>query len=195
MVFVSKLVGATALLLHLPLAQVAPTVPEVPTPGVETAPETDAPSERDRALLLLSGYHGIPTAAEFEAAFDDPAAVLFELATDPEVSAIHRDRAIGALAYWPSDALEAFYVDLLLDDATPEMERHRVIGHLAVAFGDGALEIIDPYLRDDDVQLRLTAVHAMAVVGTPAALRRLDAAAAVEASPIVLEQIRQVQGR
>lgn len=194
MVLVPKLVGTALVALQLPVAQVAPTVPTVPEePTPVEAPAVPDADEIATATLLLSGYHGIPSAEEFEAALDDPRAVLSVIATDPGASPIHRDRAIGALAYWPNDALRVFYEELLAAPDTPEMVRHRVIGHLAVAFGDAAIETIAPYLDDTDVQFRMTAVHALGQIGTPAAFQRLEQAAIDEPSPIVLERIQQIR--
>lgn len=198
MLTTSPLIGTALLALHLPIAaQVAPATPEIEATAPVTVPAVEvdvAVDDVERALLLLSGYHGIPTAEEFEAALTDPKATMFAILQDPDVSSIHRDRAIGALQYWPGEDVRAFYESMLASPETPEMVRHRVIGHAAVAFGDDAIELITPYLDVDDVQFRLTAVHALGQIGTPAAMQRLDAAAQLEASDVVLRQIQQVGG-
>lgn len=188
----TPLLSTVVLALHLPIAaQVAPVTPTVPnTPVTVDAIEQDV---LDHAILLLSGYHGIPTAEELAQAFDDPRAVMLHIAQSDDVSPIHRDRAIGALAYWPSPEVRTLYTQLLAEPNTPEMVRHRVIGHVAVAFGDDALEIVTPYLESDDLQFRLTAVHALGQIGTPAAMQRLETAASVEPSDIVLRQIGEIE--
>lgn len=192
--FTTSLLSAAFLAFPLPAAELEATTPVVPvvdvepdqTPEVEATPAVD---QLEAARVLLSGYHGIPEAERFEAALTDPSATLLEIATDADESPIHRDRALGALAYWPSDDVQALYVDLIDGEDTPEMVRHRVIGHLAYTFGDVALPHVAPYLSDDDVQFRLTAIDAISHVGTPAALSLLDSAAEVETHSIVLQRI------
>ena len=176
-------------LLAVPVhAQVESVTPDpLDPPAAEVEDVVTEPHET--ALLLLSAYHGIPTREQFESAIPDAADVLFAIATDPEVSSIHRDRAIGAMAYWPSERVEALYVDLLASEDVGEMVKHRVIGHLSVAFGDDALPLIEPYLSSSDLQFRLTAVSALEGLGTPAALQALEFAARAEIDDLVLERI------
>jgi hypothetical protein len=190
--------GATLLAFHLPIsAQLGPDDPGADpgtvVPTDPQAPEEAVPTdERERALLLLSGYHGIPSRETFEQSLSNPQELMLDLATDPAVSPIHRDRAIGALSYWPSATVRDFYASLLDSAETPEMVRHRVLGHLAVAFGDVAIDMIAPYLGDDDLQFRMTAVHVLGEIGTSGALQLLEAAAATERSQVVLEAIQRV---
>lgn len=192
--FTTSLLSAAVLALPLPAAQLDATNPGVPV--VDTAPEetpevevTPAVDQLEAARLLLSGYHGIPEVERFEAALTDPSATLLEIATDDDESPIHRDRALGALAYWPTADVRSLYVDLIEADDTPEMVRHRVIGHLAYTFGDDSLQYVAPYLSDDDVQFRLTAIDALQHVGTPAAVSLLDSAAEVETHSVVLQRL------
>lgn len=182
-------------LVALSLAAVPAVAQVAPTTG---APQVAPPVEADVAMtdheaivVLLSGYHGIPEAQAFVEAAADPAGELLWIATAPDESPILRDRALAALAYFPSDVVEALYASILDDPETPEMVRHRVIGHYATAFGDGALPAIAPYLDSTDVQLRLTAAYALRAIDTPAALHILDVAAARESDPLVLQQLQR----
>lgn len=189
------LTGTLLFALHLPIAaQIGPAVPEDPThPVVEPGDEA---SQRETAELLLSGYHGIPEAEVFERALVDPHATLLEIATDPQASPIHRDRALAALANWPSEQVRSLYEGLLVNADTTDMVRHRVIGHLAIGYGDDALDTVAAYLDSDDVQFRLTAVQALGEIGTPAAIARLEQASQVEASEMVRqEMLQRVQTR
>ncbi|MFT6395879.1 MAG: HEAT repeat protein [Bradymonadia bacterium] len=192
--FTTSLISAAVLALPLPAAQLDSTIPSVPVVDVEPeeAPEVEAAPVVDQleaARVLLSGYHGIPEAERFESALTDPSATLLEIATNADESPIHRDRALGALGYWPNAEVQSLYVDLIEGEDTPEMVRHRVIGHLAYTFGDDALQYVAPYLSDDDVQFRLTAIDALSHVGTPAALLLLDSAAEVETHSVVLQRL------
>lgn len=202
MIVSHSLLGSLALALHLPVhAQVAPTAPEVETPTAEVPSTVAAPALEvdvavdaiERALVLLSGYHGLPSVEELEAALSNPRDTMFAILQRPDLSPMHRDRAIGALQYWPNHDVQTYYRSLLADPATPEMVRHRVLGHLAVGFGDAAIDLISPYLGDQDVQFRLTAVHALGQIGTPAALQRIEAAAQLEQSQVVLEQMQHLR--
>jgi hypothetical protein len=193
--FTQTILSAAVLALPLPAAQLDATNPgpavvdvevETPTVGVET-------SDLDAAILLLSGYHGIPDAEAFETALSDPTETLFALATDDSLSPIHRDRALGALAYWPSEQVQALYISLIEGADTPEMVRHRVIGHFAYSFGEVALPYVAPYLTDDDVQFRLTAIDAISHVDTPAAQSLLAEAAQSETHHIVLQRLEAAQ--
>ncbi len=189
------LASTVYLALSLPFAaQLGPTTPNTvnvdPPAHVNTVVATD--EDRDRAILMLSGYHGVPTAAELEAAFEDPQGIMLAIAQDDSVSAIHRDRAIGVLAYWPSESVQQFYTQLLESPETPEMVQHRVIGHVAVAFGDQAVDLVASYLNNQDVQFRLTAVQALGTIGTPLAMQQLQTAQTIENSNVVLEQMQQI---
>ena len=168
-----------------------------PGPGIDpsdiTIPQLDVEdfdsTEVDAAIILLSGYHGIPDRTVFEEALENPRDVLLAIAQDDEMFAMHRDRAMAALGYWADDQIYAFYLDRLEADETSEMNRHRLIGLLASSFGDTAIEDIEPFLVSDDVQFRLTAVHALTEIASPAAMSLLDTALSIETNSIVIDQI------
>ena len=158
-------------------------IPDMQVEDLETA-------TLERAILLLSGYHGIPERAEFEDALPDAKDVLFAIAQDEDAFPLHRNRAIAALSYWPEADVEAFYRELLLDEATPEMTVHRVIGLMGAAFGEEVIADIAPFLDNADVQYRLSAVHALSQIGTDNALQLLNDSLQIEQSPVVLERIQ-----
>jgi hypothetical protein len=124
---------------------------------------------------------------------DSPTVTLLTIATDEAQSPIHRDRALGALSYWPSDEVQSLYVSLIEGADTPEMVRHRVIGHFAYSFGEASLPYVAPYLSDADVQFRLTAIDAISHVGTPASQALLTEAAQSETHHIVLQRLEAAQ--
>ena len=182
------ILSSAVLALPLPVAQLDSTVPGTPEVEIEAEVRPED-GDFDRAITLLSGYHGIPDAETFESALANPTETLLQIANDESQSPIHRDRALGALSYWPSDEVQDLYVGLIEADDTPEMVRHRVIGHLAHGFGEAALPHVAPYLTDDDVQFRLTAIDAVSHVGTPAAQGLLEEAAQAETHHIVLQRL------
>lgn len=146
--------------------------------------------QREKAMLLLSGYHGIGSKADFEAALAEPAAILTAIARDAEVDPIHRDRALAALALWPSEQTLSLFASLLASADTSEMNRHRIIGYLAVGFSDRSIPWVEHYLTVSDLQFRLTAVEALRTIGTEHARDLLIQAEAVEVSPVVLDRIK-----
>lgn len=146
--------------------------------------------QRDRALLLLSGYHGIATKAEFEGALAAPEAILGAIARDAEVDPIHRDRALAALALWPSEQTLSLYASLLASAETSEMNRHRILGYLATGYADRSIPWVEHYLTVSDLQFRLTAVEALRTIGSDHARDLLIQAEVVEVSPVVLDRIK-----
>lgn len=167
---------------------------QVTDPGVGGGPDIEVPAldgaERETLLTLLSSYHGLPPAVQFEESLTDPSSALFALLSEPELNPIFFDRAVAALAYWPSDAVRALY-DALLEEPGREMVRHRVMGHYAQAFGDAAVPAVAPYLESGDVQLRLTAVSVLGGMQAPAAQDALLRAAERESDATVLQQIER----
>ena len=115
--------------------------------------------------------------------------MLESIARDPATDAIHRDRALAALAYWDDDGVQALFVNLLNAPDTSEMNRHRLIGFLARTFGDRALPYIEGYLASSDLQFRLTAVDAISVIHSPAAIDRLKQAMTIETDSFVQQRL------
>lgn len=146
--------------------------------------------QRAKAMLLLSGYHGIGTKAEFDAALAEPKAIIGAIARDPASDPIHRDRALAALAYWPDEQTLSLYASLLAAQETSEMNRHRLIGYLAKGYGERSLPWVEHYLTLSDLQFRLTAIEALSGIQTDHARELLLQAEAVEISPVALDRIK-----
>ena len=160
---------------------------------VTVAPHADDP-QWEKAIFLLSGYHGLPEKAVFEEQLSTPAETLGRIAHSDDISPIFRDRAIAALAYWPNDELRGFYLELLNAETTSEMNKHRLLGLLASAFGDDAIPSIRPFLLSSDIQFRITAVDALAHIGSEVALREIRSIERVEVNPSVTRRIRSALG-
>ena len=149
-----------------------------------------AAEQRDKAMLLLSGYHGIGTKGEFEATLIEPQALLASIARDAAVDPVHRDRALAALVYWPDEQTLSLYGKLLGADDTSEMNRHRIIGYLAVGYAERSIPWVEHYLTVSDLQFRLTAIEALRTIGSDHARDLLTQAEVVELSPLVIERIK-----
>jgi len=181
------------------LAQLDPDDPtQLEPPVAPDTPETPDPSDEEveTLLLLLSGYHGLPEAELFESQLNDPRPMLWMLALDEGVFPLYRERALAALCYWPDATLEAHLRDVAMDVQTPEISRHQAIGLLASTFPYTAgTEVALSVLDDTDVQLRLSAIAALAQIGSVDAIQALNDRLAVEDHPVVARAIEDELAR
>jgi hypothetical protein len=91
------------------------------------APTLDA-EVLDRIELLLSGYEYFPTAEDLTAVTPDPVPYLLRMAYDPDGEWLptHHHRAVGALAWFPSDDVRRHLESRLSSSDTPELMRPHV---------------------------------------------------------------------
>lgn len=160
-----------------------------PTPPVTVPQQTDA---QKSIGILLSVHHELPAKAQFES-IEDHRAILARMATD-RTSPREQKRALEALAYWPDAATLQVYTSVLNDPQTRVGTRHQTLLLVGDNYDDRALEVLERYLSADDVQLRLTAVDAIARTATEDGYDMLESHAQVETSKVVLERIES-QGR
>jgi integrase len=159
------------------------------TPGT-TTPVTSA--DRERVALLLGAYHELPDQAAFLAASPRAREVLTSMAGDARLFPPHRVRALDALArYWNAPEVFALTASWLADPATRDTTRHDLLTLAARRFGASSVPLVAPYLRHADLQLRLTAVHALDLVDTKDAMAQLEAALATETSQVVRKAIEE----
>lgn len=172
-------------------AQVAGDSPAGPPDDATPMPIPAQAASVESVTLLLSGYHGLPDRQTFESLDGNVRAVLWTIATDETAFGYHRNRALAALGYWPDDALLDLYVELLqtsLEGGETPMAHH-LVAMLAYTFGQEAVTFLTPLLQHDSVQVRLSAVHGLGVVGTASAVAALVEAEQSEQSPVVLDAI------
>ena len=183
-------------------AQVVPNAPagdlqalhdEAPLFSADGSELSLDPTVSEQVLFLLSGYEYFPTAGDLLALASTPEVYLLSLAYDPGTStlAIHRHRAVGALAYFPSELTRSHLLYMLHSPATPEMTRHHVLNALARGFGDQALPAIEPFLASNDLQLQLTAVAAIGSIESEAAGFALENALPRQSHELVRERIQE----
>jgi HEAT repeat protein len=146
----------------------------------------------DRIVLLLSGYEYFPTAADLGEVTADPVPYLLVIVYDTSERWLptHHHRAIGALGYFPTETVRAHLDYLLGSDETPDLMRHHVMNALSNGFGDDALDDLEAFLYNDDLQLRLTAVAAIGAIGTELSVDVLSRALPIETSDLVRERIQ-----
>lgn len=173
-----------------------------PAAGDQTgqSPTTDRPiplpfdgssKEVERAKLLLSGYHGLPPKEIFEEALDNPKAVVYSLATDKDGFSLYRKRALSALGYWADAGVLRLYVQVLQDDQTDDMIRHRLIMLVAEHFPKKALAHLKPFLSHNDLQYRLTAIEAIRRLPSDDATAVLKAALETEKNTVARKRLEQ----
>lgn len=147
------------------------------------------PANVQQVQLLLSGYHELPTREALAAV---PGAHDIVLALAHTDGMMTRDRALAALGhYWPSGDVFLLYAKTVASPTTPDGTRHRIMVLAADAFGERAVPMLTPYLSNADVQLRITAVEALGRIRTDEVVALLEAHAAGESNPIVLERIER----
>ena len=167
--------------------------PEVDAAALPTAEVT--PERLENARLVLSPFHGISSAADFESQLGDARPVLWAIVRGADQPAFIQDRAVLALAYWPTPELRDFLMAHLAA-STPEneMRRHMAIELLVRAWGEAELSTLVPLLQDENVQIRLSVVHALDSLGTTAATDALRAARAAETHRVVAAEMDDALG-
>ena len=111
---------------------------------------------------LMMGYHGPPERAVLEAVTPDARRYLEHLAQDQKTPMMQRYNAIAALSAWSDAQTLKIYGALLADPNMPEGGLHRILGLIGQVFGQEGLPLVHPFLDHPDVQLRLSAIDAVA---------------------------------
>lgn len=154
-----------------------------------------ADPERERVELLLNAYDAPASADQLGAAASNPRAVLIQIAQDPAVPEYRRFAALQALALFPNEQVRALYSAILREipgRAEGPRIAHPTIQAMMKAFGESALIEVEPLLGSKDVQVRLTAVHAIARFGGDKGRSLLRAHAEREPNRIVLEELERL---
>ncbi len=177
----------TTLLLLLALALAAPSV----------AFAQDKAAEREAVQMLLMPYDKFPAADDFKRVSKDPRAVILAVWRDKKSSEILRLQALDALSLFPNEEVRALYLEILSGDWGKEAPReaHRAINGLMLAFGESAVMDVAPLLTHADVQVRLTAAHALSKFGGESGRQLLLAHRDDETDKIVRESIDQLTRR
>lgn len=178
-----------ALFLASPVAAFAQVEPNTTPSPEQTNPIDEALIER--GIVLLSAYHAIPTRDQLVEELGEQAPeILWAIVEGDQAGPLQRDRALVALAGWPSDRLRA-HLDSLLADTSEAgfMDRQRAITAYATAFGDGAIDRLVELFVDPDRDVQLTALQALRIVHTPAARAAIEQLAIPQQGPTVVAPV------
>ena len=135
---------------------------ESPNSKLKSAIPRSTADERavyDRLLLALSSYHGVPSKKEIELVSGSESERLLYKVIETNQGLV-RNRALLALAYWPSvEGLETVRLELEAD-STQESMQHALIVSLA-DYGAIASPLLQELLKSSDLQIRKTAAYAL----------------------------------
>lgn len=114
-------------------------------------------TRRDRIMHLLQGYEWHIDAPAFDRLGDDAFEALIDIAEDPDVAGVFRERAFAALGLYPNRIVRD-YLFAQLEAPETTVRRRRTVEVLCAAFGDSRLGEIEesllPYLEARDAHLR-----------------------------------------
>lgn len=178
------------------------TTPETPTP-TPTPPQSEPESSvEERLKFLLSGYEYFPTRADLDAVAGPEVVVatLLGFAADEDARTTLRLRAVDALGHYDSPESVAYLGALVGSslDALPRKQlrvrsllKHHAITSLARTRTKAAVPRIAAVLAADDVQLRLTAIHALGTHGGDDGRAVLRSHLDLEKSDFVRRELRK----
>ncbi|MCA9562622.1 MAG: HEAT repeat domain-containing protein [Myxococcales bacterium] len=153
------------------------------------------PAELEQTLTLLSAYHEVPSRDELEAVSPNARQILESIATDTSVFRHHRTRAMAALANWSDARVLAMYESwldsALASDIPAEFESsHSAAILLAETFPSEAVQPLSEMLENSDLQVRLTAIHVLGLIGSEDALNVLQDALINETNTVAIERMQ-----
>lgn len=159
--------------------------------GNTPAPVT-VTQERAALGVLLAAHHKTPSKEAFEATSKRAAELLESMAAQADLMPAHRARALDALgAYYPNARVRLLFAGVVTNADTPEGLRHSAMLLGARHFGADFVPTLVTQLGVQDVQLRYTAVEALAHIGDTTALAALKKASASETSSFVKERMER----
>lgn len=171
-------------------------VPTVDGPPEQKPAEVPQRSVQQRLEFLLSGYEYFPTREDLDELGDAEtiAGLLRAMAGDEDARNTKRLRAVDALGYYDDAESIALLKSLIepLPEKLPRRQirigtllRHHAITAYARSQKGEAIELLEPLLVDDEIQIRLTAISALGKHGGKQGLQVLKAAHDAEENPTV----------
>jgi hypothetical protein len=160
---------------------------------VEKTKDSPVPHEVvDKVKLMLSGYEYFPTKEDLVRVSPRAFEVLDDIARDETALPSMRTRALDALGLYEGKAEVALILEQILAEERLKdvFLRHAVTSSMK-AFGNHALPWVAPYLNHKDVQLRLSAVHAVGHFGGELGQEVLLQRVEIERDELVIERIKR----
>lgn len=160
-----------------------------------SAQDTEAPveitqAESSKVELLLSGYEYFPTREDLEKASSNAQEILIQIAENEEALPSTRLRAVDALGLFKEDIKTAAFFEKTLHRGGQDkaIVRHAMTSSLK-AFGQQALPWVQPYLGHQDLQMRISAVHAVGRLGGVEGVQMLQFQRQIEPELLVRQQM------
>jgi len=141
-------------------------------PSITFAQDAGDAAEQN-VIMQLHHLHQTPTFESLQEISPNARKVVEKVART--TNGIGQARAIQVLAQIGDDKARDLLLFLLDAPNTREMTRHSLLSALVVHFGPDSRELAKTWLHSEDMDRRLTAIHALGQLDTPASLKILDA--------------------
>jgi hypothetical protein len=181
----------------LTLAALPVFAQDMPTlADLTTTPVTDVQTfttATKKVEVLLSGYDFFPTRSQLEAATPLAKFSLIQIAGDVNRKKSIRVRAVDALGYFKDDPTVAEYFETTLANQPTDgyFLRHTITAALK-SCETRAVPWVEPILRGQDLQAKLSAVHGLAKFGGLDGQRLLENHRVLDTTaPLVKENIER----
>ncbi|MFU8805362.1 MAG: HEAT repeat domain-containing protein [Bradymonadaceae bacterium] len=189
------------------LAAAEPTAGEGDSTITDKASDDEAPTQseaRKRLEFLLSGYEYFPTRETLDEVAEAPVIIklLQTMAHEDELRPTLRLRAVDALSLYGGEGEEVTQFLLAVIALNPDaversqlrvvrLMRHRAMNSVAKIKGDEAAQHLVPFLDDEDLQIRLTAISALGQFGGSAGQKALRDLKTKDTNPAVQREINK----
>lgn len=155
------------------------------------AQEGGAAAVRPQVEELLEAFEAAPSASEWTRLGPGAGEVLREIAADARRRPTVRSRAATALRHYPDAASFAALEVLARDEQTPVLVRRKAVRALAEGWGAQALGLVKPLVEHENLQLRESALRALAMIPTPEARALLEERLRLEPRAYLRETIQE----
>jgi HEAT repeat protein len=145
----------------------ASTAIVTPVARAETPSKFRTPDQqRESLVMLLAAYEPVMKRSVFDSVGPDVPRLLIDIASHPKEAPTVRQRAVSALALYPSAATRGFLLSLLNDRnllATTYglVVKAQALRSLGRAFGDTEVDTLASYRSDPEVQIRAGAAYGL----------------------------------
>jgi len=135
--------------------------------------QTKDDAAEQNVVMQLNHLHQTPTLDELTKISPNARKVVERVARTS--AGIGQSRAIEVLAQIGDKKAQDLLMSLFNAPETREMTQHALLNALVTHFGDDGLSLAKTWLRSEDLQRRLTAIHGLGQVDSPGSLALLEA--------------------